>query len=79
MKNLDLIVMAATRYALPRFSYIVDVVQDFIRENIKDDMAKEKLAAEINEWCDGALNENNHPKDLLDSWRNLAAELSNEK
>lgn len=75
MKDLDLIVMAATRYALPRRSYIVGAVQNFIRKNIVEDITKQKLAKEIYEWCDGALLEDDHPE--RETWLSLANELTN--
>ena len=78
MKDLDLITMAAMRYALPRRSYIVGAVQDFIRENITDEMTKQKMAKEIKEWVNGELSEWSDSY-FRESWQQLYDELSENK
>jgi predicted AAA+ superfamily ATPase len=52
--NTELVAMAAMRYALGRSSYIVSEVIAFIRNNIKEPVAREKFINEIEQTIDNA-------------------------
>ena len=72
--NIELVAMAAMRYALGRSSYIVSEVIYFIRKNIKKSLAREKFVKEIENTIQSAsLYQTGFP--YRQEWLALAEEL----
>lgn len=71
MKDFDIILMCALRYAFGRRTYVVSIVQDYIRNYIKENPnIKEKFVKEIED----LINERNR-YDSHETWKNFIAEL----
>lgn len=78
MENLNLIVLCALRYALPRHTYITSVVADFIWENKDNPEIKKAMSLikrDLKEWI-----EENPPNDTCskidyDTWVALSRRL----
>lgn len=79
-QDISLILAAAVRYSFYRTSYIVPVIQDFLRRHIDNKFIKRDMRlyiADIKNYLKDLKNENRiHVEDYgAKSWENLLAEL----
>ena len=71
MKDFDIILMCALRYAFGRRTYVVSIVKDYIRNYIKENPnMKEKFVKEI----ESLISERNR-YDSHETWKNFMTEL----
>lgn len=78
MEKLDLIVLSALRYALPRHTYITGVVADFIWENRENPEIKKAMSLikrDLNEWIDENPPTNACDQIDYDTWVRLSRKL----
>lgn len=80
-QDISLILAAAVRYSFYRTSYIVPVIQDFLRRHIDNEFIKRDIRlyiADIKNYLDAVKDEKHlvhvHKYDIK-SWENLLAEL----
>lgn len=79
-QDISLILAAAIRYSFYRSSYIVPVIQDFLRRHIDNEFIKRDMRlyiADIRNYLNDLKDENRiHVEDYgVKSWENLLAEL----
>ena len=79
-QDISLILAAAIRYSFYRTSYIVPVIQDFLRRHIDNKFIKRDIRlyiADIKNYLNDLKSENRiHVEDYdVKSWENLLAEL----
>lgn len=79
-QDISLILAAAIRYSFYRTSYIVPVIQDFLRRHIDNEFIKRDMRlyiADIKNYLNDLKSENRiHVEDYdAKSWENLLAEL----
>ena len=79
-QDISLILAAAIRYSFYRTSYIVPVIQDFLRRHIDNEFIKRDMRlyiADIKNYLNDLKSENRiHVTDYdMKSWENLLAEL----
>jgi hypothetical protein len=79
-KDISLILAAAVRYSFYRTSYIVPVIQDFLRRHIDNEFIKRDMRFYINDiksYLNDLKDENRiHANDYNEkSWESLLAEL----
>lgn len=79
-QDISLILAAAVRYSFYRSSYIVPVIQDFLRRHIDNEFIKRDMRlyiADIRNYLNDLKDENRiHVEDYgVKSWENLLAEL----
>ena len=79
-QDISLILAAAVRYSFYRTSYIVPVIQDFLRRHIDNKFIKRDMRlyiADIKNYLKDLKDENRiHVEDYdAQSWKNLLAEL----
>lgn len=79
-QDISLILAAAIRYSFYRSSYIVPVIQDFLRRHIDNKFIKRDIRlyiADIKNYLNDLKSENRiHVEDYdVKSWENLLAEL----
>lgn len=79
-QDISLILAAAVRYSFYRSSYIVPVIQDFLRRHIDNKFIKRDMRlyiADIRNYLNDLKDENRiHVEDYgVKSWENLLAEL----
>lgn len=79
-QDISLILAAAVRYSFYRTSYIVSVIQDFLRRHIDNEFIKRDMRlyiADIKNYLNDLKSENRvHVEDYdVKSWESLLAEL----
>ena len=79
-KDISLILAAAVRYSFYRSSYIVPVIQDFLRRHIDNEFIKRDIRfyiTDIKNYLNDLKSENRiHVEDYnVKSWESLLAEL----